>query len=582
MITKGRLLVGTVLAVVGGLLTPGLAGAADPYPAVPTPTVTGPIQVTPSSYPFLATDLDLARYGYVEEEFFITGRAYRYDTSGSPRPVDQTATRIETGGPTGDGTYPFKTRIVVRRPANPADANGTVVAEWNNVTAGRDIEWNWFGDPEFMLRNGYTFVGVTAQNVGIAGLKVKFAGRYGDLDARWDPGMPINLLGQNDPALDDLSYDVYGSALKAIRGAGTGEDPLGGIDVETVIASGESQSCGRLATHHNLIQPLQEIADAYLLTVCGSQLRTDRPEKVVRILTETENRTERPESTFPDTDSIRHWEVAGSSHLPRLAWDNAGALLNRDFLQLTVSCTKFPLSLVQWPYTVNRAIDGLVDWTGDGATAPPVAPRGQYEGGTLVRDSFGIAQGGIRYPDLTVPTAVNDGVNSAAGGGSPFSLFCGLLGSSTPFDQSTLGTLYRDHGDFVKKYSRAADEFLKTGFILSEDLPRLKAAARQFPRLRPASPVAAGKGKAARLSWVGTEAPATTFTVQRTSTRGKPKWTTVNLRITGNRASLAGQPRGMWRYRVSSSTVIPENNIAPAETVTTPFSAPSKPVKIGR
>ena len=564
--------------VVGLLAAAALAGPARAeYDSVPTPNVTGPIAVTADSYPFLATDIDLSRWGYVEQEFFISGNGYRYDMSGA---VDQVANRIETGGPNGNGTYPFKTRIVVRRPANPADANGTVIAEWNNVTASRDIEWNWFGDPEFLLRNGYTFVGVTAQNVGIAGLRAFDSERYGDLEGRWDTSMPINLLGQNDPTLDDLSFDIYGAALKAVRGAGTGPDPLGGIEAETVIASGESQSCGRLATHYNKIQARHWIVDAYLLTVCGSALRTDRPEKVVRVLTETENRTERPTATFPDTDSIRHWEVAGTSHLPRLAWDNAGALLNRDFLPLTVDCVKFPLSLVQWPYTVNRAIVGLEEWAG-GSDPPPTAPRGQYADGVLARDQFGIALGGIRYPDLTVPTAVNDGVNSGVPGGSLFSGFCGLLGSSTPFDQETLGSLYRDHADYVRKYSEAADDFLKTDFILAEDLPRLKQAARQYPRLRPAAPVATGKGKAARLSWVGTEAPATTFTVERTRAKGKPKWVAANVRVTGNRASLAGQPRGTWRYRVRSSTVIPANNIAPAETVTTPFSAASKPVRIG-
>ena len=583
MITTGRLFVGTILAALLGLLSPGLAGAADPpYPEVPTPTVTGPIQVTPTSYPLLATDIDLARYGYVEEEYFISGRAYRYDTSGSPRPVDQTATRIETGGPNGDGTYPFKTRIVVRRPANPADANGTVVAEWNNVTAGRDIEWNWFGDPEFMLKNGYTFVGITAQHAGVNGLKlfdnkVKQQ-RYGDLEVRWDPNAFLST------STDDLSYDIFGSALKAIKGTYTGVNPLDGIEAKTVIASGESQSCGRLATHYNFIQPLQEVADAYLLTVCGSALRTDRPEKAIRILTETENRTERPTSTFPDTNSIRHWEIAGASHLPRLAWDNAATLINRDYLALTVSCDKYPLSLVQWPYTVNRAIVGLVDWTKAESAAPPVAPRGQYQGGTLVRDSFGIALGGIRYPDMTVPTAVNDGVNGPVVNGpvGPFDAFCGLLGSSTPFDEATLGTLYRDHADYVSKYSKAADDFLKTGFILAEDLPRLKKAASEYPRLRPAAPVVKGKGRGAFLTWVGTEAPDTTFTVQRTSARGKPKWVAANLKVTGNRASLAGQPKGTWRYRVASSTIIPANNIAPAETVTTPFSAPGGQVKVTR
>lgn len=577
-------------AVVGLLAAVALAGPARAeYDSVPTPNVTGPIAVTADSYPFLATDIDLTRWGYVEQEFFIVGNGYRYDTSGE---VGQTATRIETGGPNGNGTYPFKTRIVVRRPADPAKANGTVIAEWNNVTATRDIEWNWFGDPEYMLRNGYTFVGVTAQNVGLLGLRSFNSERYGDLEGRWDTSMSINPLGTNNPALDDLSFDIYGAALKAIRGAGTGEDPLGGIEAETVIASGESQSCTRLATHYNKIQALHEIADAYLLTVCGSPLRVDRPEKVVRILTETENRTQRPADTFPDTDSIRHWEVAGTSHLPRLAWDNAGGLLNRDFLPLTVNCTKFPLSLVQWPFTANRAIAGLEEWA-TGGEALPIAPRGEYDAqGALLRNQYGIAEGGIRYPDLTVPTAVNDGVNSPAPAGSLFSAFCGLLGSSTPFDQTTLGGLYTDHGDYVKKYSQAADRFLGTGFILAEDVPRLKLAARQYPRLRPSQPRLAGlaaKGKRPRLVWTASEAAGTTFVIERARVQGnKPlSWTTIAARVTRTnspfsnaRVQLGPQPKGIWRYRVQSSSVIPANNIAPAETVVTPFSQASGNVRI--
>lgn len=582
------------VTVLGLLASAALAGPARAeYDAVPTPTVTGPIAVTEDSYPFLSTEIDLASYGYVEQEFFISGRAYRYDTSGSPRPVDQTATRIETGGSLDDGTYPFQTRIVVRRPANPANANGTVIAEWNNVTASRDIEWNWLGDPDFLLRNGYTFVGVTAQNVGIRGLQAFDSERYGALEGRWDTTMAINLLGTNNPALDDLSYDIYGAALKAIRGAGTGEDPLGGIEAEKVIASGESQSCGRLAAHHNYIQPLQEIVDAYLLTVCGSSLRTDRPEKVVRVLTETENRTERTSETFPDTDSIRHWEVAGSSHLPRMAWDNVANLLNRDFLALTVDCAKFPLSLVQWPYTVNRAIRGLEDWVESG-DAPPIAPRGVYMEGALFRNEFGIAEGGIRYPDLTVPTAVNDGVNEPAPNGALFSLFCGLLGSSTSFEPSTLRGLYSDHGDYVRKYSRAANRFLETDFILAEDVPRLKQTARQYPRLRPSRPRVAPTGRKVnrpRMVWTASEAPGTTFVVERARVRPKKKlrWSRIRARVTRTndafsnaRAVLGRQPKGIWLYRVRSSSVIPENNIAPAERVVTPFSKASRKVRIRR
>ncbi len=209
---------------------------------IPTATVTGPIAVTADSHPFLATDIDLDKYGYVENEYFLAGDAYRYDMTGA---IDTPAAKITTGGSADDGKYPFKTRIVVRRPANPADANGVVIAEWNNVTSTQDVEFNWFGDPYFLLKHGYTFVGVTAQNVGVASLKAFDSDRYGTLTVNGNDTVPT---GTGLDA-DALSYDVYSSVVKALKGSRNGVDPLGGITPSMVIASGESQSCGRLVTH---------------------------------------------------------------------------------------------------------------------------------------------------------------------------------------------------------------------------------------------------------------------------------------------------------------------------------------------
>lgn len=574
-----RRLLAVALAVLGFGLAATAPASADPAPAVPVPTVTGPIAVTPGSYPFLATDIDLSRYGYVEQEYFIAGDAFRYDTSG---PVNQTATRIETGGPDSDGSYPFETRIVVRRPANPADANGTVVAEWNNVTAQRDIEWNWLGDPEYMLRNGFTFVGITAQQVGADGLKLFNATRYGGINVDNNGVFPGGFNFDGDP----LGYDIYAAALNAIRGnRESGPDPLDGITAGTVIASGESQSCGKLSVHYNKLEPLQNIVDAYLLTVCVAPLRDDRSEKAIRVITETENQTQQSEAAYPDSGSIRHWEVAGGSHVPRLAWENVGALLNRDFRPITVGCKKFPLSVVQWPFTVNRAIKGLVDWVGSG-TAPPIAPRGQYEAGQLVRDEFGIARGGIRYPEMTVPTGVNEGKNLPGTGGDPlFSAFCPLLGSNTLFDRPTLTSLYTDFADYVRQYSDAVDRFLATDFILASDALRLKAISRQFPELRPTAPMKAGSRVNRgyfNLDWVGTETPSTTFQLQRQGSRRGVGWVRVNAKVKGRVGQFRNEPEGTFSYRVRSRTIIPANNIAEARTTTTPFSRPSVRVKVDR
>src|ERR1700689_1245259 len=76
--------------------------------------VQGPIAATvpagdPShQYPFFSALEDLKGRGYVEQEFFITGTANRYNT-----PDGQTGSVI-------DGDHKYKTRVVVRRPVSAA------------------------------------------------------------------------------------------------------------------------------------------------------------------------------------------------------------------------------------------------------------------------------------------------------------------------------------------------------------------------------------------------------------------------------------------------------------------------------
>ena len=571
-----RTIVGTVVAPMALLLFAGPSQAA--FDNVPTPTVSGPLPVTKTSYPFLATDIDLKKYGYVEQEFLYTGRAYQYNwptTAGSP--VDQTATRVEDGG------YDFKTRMIVRRPAKAKDFNGVVVAEWMNVTALYDLEANWFGDPYYLLKNGYAWVGISAQSQGVSTLCCSSipALDIGPFNpARYEG---LNVDGGGTVANDALSYDIYSSALKAVRGAGQGSNPLGNLSApKTVIASGESQSCGRLGNHYNRVEPLHNIIDAYLLTVCTNpKLRSDRPEKAVRILSETE--TARGPVSDPDGPSFRKWEVAGGSHLPRLAFNNFNEVVTRDRAPLGVKCTAYPLSLVQWPFTQNKAIADLVSWSRGGA-APVSGPSMEYAGTSLVRDEKGIAQGGIRFPEVEVPTGVNSGVNTPAGT-DLLSNFCGLLGSYTAFPGSEVEDLHGDIRRFVTDSGKVANGLVAQGFLLKEDATRLKEIARQYPELRPGRPTARAPGKGiVKLSWFGTSAPRTTFEVVRSKPGGKPKWKTVKAKVKGQKVTLTGQSRGKWIFAVRGKSRVeyrnPETNEATFPLRTTGYSEASKPVRV--
>jgi hypothetical protein len=228
------------LGAIGALVLFAMWPAA--HAAVPNPAVTGPVAATaiPGSqmhdYLFFASNHDLAGNGYVEEELFIQGTASRYNT-----PAQAT-------GSVMDSDHPYKTRVVVRRPADPRRFNGTVLVEWYNVTNGFDAENMWFFAWEHMLRAGYVWVGVSAQQVGVAALKKFSAARYGTID--------VNHAGTVNN--DALSYDIFSQVGQAIRNP-TGVDMLGGLKPRHVIAIGESQSASRLSTYVNSIHPLANI-----------------------------------------------------------------------------------------------------------------------------------------------------------------------------------------------------------------------------------------------------------------------------------------------------------------------------------
>ena len=564
-----------------------LAAAAAPawgaYENVPTPTVEGPIAETATSHIFMRTKVPLATYGYTEEEFFISGTGSTYSTSGA---VNVTGTKLTTGGPNNNGTYPFKTRIVVRRPTNPADFNGHVLAEWQNVTAGFDLEPEWDGDPYAQMKAGYAYVAVDAQTVGVSGLKKYNAERYGSLEV--------------GPSGDALSYDVYGAALKAIRGDGSGVEPLGNLtpDITNVTATGASQSCSKLVIYYNKIAPIHEIADDYLLTDCTEAIRADRPPKVLRVIAEFENKNQQTEAEYPENPSLRHWEAAGGSHVPFIVQADWGPLIERDEGPAESYCTKTPiLSTVDWPYAVNAGTAELIGWE-QGGPPPPAVPRGEYVNSkTLKRNSLGIALGGLRLPEVEVPTVVDLAENSAhaAPNPYPFSAFCTLLGQHQPIAEETLNSLYANYGEYLEKVEADTTKLVGEGLLLPEGAQRIIDQDEETPVLRPTVPQLGGESPntgAFSLSWRG-PVPSheealvpkfvethPTFEVQHRN--GEGEWSTVASGLPSASYSVNETESGHWSYRVRSTTVEPAHQMEPEETIISPWSQASNVVVVDK
>ena len=444
-------------AVTTGVALLGLFVSSDrATAAVPNPIVTGPIPVLvapgdPShAYPFFSTTVDLARFGYVEEEFFFEGTANRYN--------------MITGGILDSGHH-YLTRMIVRRPASPSNFNGTVLMEWQNVTAGYDIDAVWVATSDHIIRRGYAWIGVSAQRVGVTALKSWSPSRYGTLD-----------VTQGGTILDDaLSFDVYSQAAQAARSPGSGIPPLGNLHAERVLALGYSQASIRgLAPYYNVIHSSAGVFEGFLLGGGGGVLRTDLDVNAFKLLSETDvanGGNQAPPNPRPQPDSLhfRKWEVAGAAHLDHWVQQAVFPLEDRDGvvkIPPNPPCTLPPFSRIPYHYVMNAAIDHLVLWV-KANIAPPLAPEITLDASSptgVARDTYGNALGGIRLSQHDVPTAVNTGVNYP---GAPSA--CRFYGTYQPFDEATLDALYRNHGAYVSRVSNVTLENVLNGFVVQED-----------------------------------------------------------------------------------------------------------------
>ncbi|PCJ26380.1 MAG: hypothetical protein COA96_05085 [SAR86 cluster bacterium] len=424
---------------------------------VPNATITGPIAADEASSGSLnmiynATGIELAANGYIEEEYFIEGRANRYSSS-----------ELENAEILDQG-HRYKTRLIVRRPESAADFNGIVVVEWVNVTGGTDKDIDWWQSGTHFIRNGYAFVVVSAQQLGIDTTQAWSEQRYAGLDTTHD-GMVAN---------DDLSYDIFSAVGKAINRVGEntaqgGVDILGGLKAEQIIATGHSQSAARLATYLNTIHPLEPVYDGVMVHGGGGRIRDDQQTKIFKIMSETDM-PRRAANPQPNTNTFRQWEIAGSSHVDvpfEIEYAKVRNLregLSPDNAQpRDQGCALPTYSHVPFRDVMNAAFEHLVVWIRDDIappTADPLQVAQMMPNLELARDEYGNVLGGIRLAEHVVATAKNTGMNTGS------NRFCFLYGSYESFDEATLDKLYPSHEAYVNAVKEVVEQNLADGYIL--------------------------------------------------------------------------------------------------------------------
>jgi hypothetical protein len=458
-----------------------------------TTNVTGPITGGAHGWPFSLPLTDLDAVGYVAEEFFLDGSATGYEAEPGTEfgPSGQWHVRAAR-------TAPYRTRMLVVRPRDTDAFNGIVHLNWQNVTAGFEIGT---ADSDLLL-DGFAWVGVSAQRVGVVGLP----GMEQLALAGWDP----ERYGTLEHPGDDFSFDIYTQAARAI-----GPETLGGLVPRLRVASGGSQSAMRLRAYANAVQPLERAFDAFFLFVDfgkGSlpdtssvdpaaipmgilptvdvQIREDLGVPTLVFNTETEATALYPVRQ-PDTETLRLWEVAGTCHTGGIASQLAMApLFERDGIAFALDGSARGMPVPEHPNVLSftpahrAAFSHFNTWI-DGGAPPPEQERIEFDRtastdapvllaapGTpaIRRDRYGNALGGIRLPDFAVPTGQHTGIGEGEA-------LAALVGYSRPFTPEELGELYPSREAYLSRWHAALDHGVEAGFVLADDAPAMKAVA---------------------------------------------------------------------------------------------------------
>ena len=471
-----------------------------PYDAAPqAPTVLG------------APYIDLAEAGYAEREFTMSGGANVYRESGF------WTSNGRWGVSVAKANVPYTTRLLVRYPTNPAKFNGTVVFEWLNDTTGGDQDPVFSELYDEIVKQGYAYVGVTAQRPGMKDL------------AAWDP---VRYAGLGD-SNDGESYEIFTQAAEAVKADSA--TLLGGLTPKELIGAGDSQSAFRVDTYVNAIQPVKHAFNGFLAVGRGAtaapigeglvaaspfpaQIRTDNTAPFIQLNTQGDiEELDAAAARQPDNSDLRTWELAGASHI-----DAHEAAYETETIAREEPTLGIPKCIFGTPIEgTGTALDGVNQTDNmplyeveDAALADlqswltkKVAPPKSAQISTIpvlfgldylvVKNQYGIGQGGIQMPDAQAPVEDYSAINFATpseeslnpaqitseledvftsletGGITNETLrdegLCLLSGYFTDFASSTLKSMYPTTASYASKFVAAVKSEEAAGFMTAED-----------------------------------------------------------------------------------------------------------------
>ena len=511
----GRLgFAGIVVCAALGVASPAVASGGGG--ATPLPHVTGPLAVTPTSYPFGAADHtlvpeDLRNVGYVEDEYLVSGKANVY--SWTP----PAAATVRTPN------APYTTRILVRRPAKASRFSGNVVVEMLNPSNRFDLNIGWAMAHRQMVRNGDAWVGITDKPIDVVALKKFDPTRYGSLSfanplALDDPNNCLNPVSSVDSTTasrtteDGLAWDIYSQVGALLRShdrdnpvgyRSSGHDWRGGHGghegaAKHLYGFGYSQTGGYLYDYINAIHPLDvarngghPIYDGYIVAVAGAGFVGSVPINqceaipkpgqpplqfsnagvpIIHVMSQSDYlralSVRRPDSDAP-ADRYRHYEMAGAAHATpdELFFSAAPADITKAGVAVPpMNCNEGPRSRFPSRIFFDAMLRNLDLWVRYGI-APPHAARidiTMTTPPTGIVDAYGNVTGGLRSPYLDVPTSTWFGSSTGPS-------FCAIAGHEVPLPAAKLQELYPTHGTYVRAVAKDTARLVAERYITAYD-----------------------------------------------------------------------------------------------------------------
>ncbi len=420
----------------GGGAPGGRGAVPQNLPASPTavtlPTMTeitgpGPMYDSAPSQP---AGKGLEFYKYQAKEYYISGTA---------------------------NGQPYKTRMVVRMPADRARFSGLVMMESMHGSGAAHM---------------FEYTSMYTMNSGHAAVEVVTTANT-----------PNELRAMNEARYKDMAV-VGGQATDILAQAGAlvkSGAPLGGSVPRRIVLAGTSQTAGILIAYlpaHGIYKTpkMERIYDGYMPTSNGQNITTEVDVPIVHVPTMHEvsgqTITWRQDSDEPNRQ-YRNYEFAGMAHVD-----------TRDAARMMPNPCAVPLSTYPLQAYMSVALNHLFAWTDKGVVPPRVEriwlDRSDADGSPMALDETGNPRGGVRSPYVDVPVVtykIRPAVANpfpanpsawmkANGNEKGAGLMCNLSASQTALSKDELKKRYKNKKNYVSLVEKRVGELEKTGWSL--------------------------------------------------------------------------------------------------------------------